>query len=253
MTTTRGRVRVEVGAKRVRAMLAGHIVADSTSPRMVWEVPYYPAYYFPAGALRGELRATGHIQHSPSRGDGQVHDLVIDGGVAPAAAVTFPDSPIEELRDLVRLDWAAMDAWFEEDVEVIVHPRDPGTRVDVLASSRHVTVSVDGVVLADSIRPTLLFETGLPKRLYLPKADVRMDLLVPAETTSACPYKGVARWWSVELPDGTVHADLAWSYPAPLPESSGIDDLVAFYDERVDVDLDGERQERPRTKFAPPG
>ncbi|MEM9033791.1 MAG: DUF427 domain-containing protein [Actinomycetota bacterium] len=250
MTTTRGRVRVEVGTKRVRAMLGGRVLADSIEPRLVWEVPYYPAYYLPAEAVGGELRPTGEVKRSPSRGDGLVHDVVLDDAVAPAGALTFPESPIEELRGLVRLDWDAMDAWFEEDVEVIVHPRDPGTRVDVLPSSRHVEISVDGVALADSIRPTLLFETGLPKRLYLPKSDVRMDLLVPTDTTSACPYKGVARWWSVELPDGTVHPDLAWSYPAPLPESAGIDNLVAFYDERVDVVIDGEPQDRPRTKFA---
>ncbi|MEM9712340.1 MAG: DUF427 domain-containing protein, partial [Actinomycetota bacterium] len=130
------------------------------------------------------------------------------------------------------------------------HPRSPEVRVDVLASSRHVRVSVDGVVLAESDRPTLLFETGLPMRAYLPQADVRMDLLAPTDTTSSCPYKGHARWWSVELPDGARHDDLAWSYPTPLPESSGIDDLVAFYDERVDVELDGVPVERPRTKFA---
>lgn len=248
--SSRGRVRVERGAKRVRATLGGQEVVDTTTPVLVWEVPYYPAYYLPLDDLAAELRPTGETTRSPSRGDGQVHDVVLGEFVAAGAALTFPGSPIEELRDLVRLDWDSMDAWFEEEVEVIVHPRSPEVRVDVLASSRHVRVSVDGVVLAESDRPTLLFETGLPMRAYLPQADVRMDLLAPTDTTSSCPYKGHARWWSVELPDGARHDDLAWSYPTPLPESSGIDDLVAFYDERVDVELDGVPVERPRTKFA---
>lgn len=234
----------------MRATLAGRNVADTVRPSLVWEVPYYPAYYLPADDVAARLRPTGAVRRSPSRGDGLVHDVVVDGHVAEGAALTFPDSPIEELRDLVRLDWDAMDAWFEEDVEVIVHPRSPEVRVDVLASSRHVRVSLDGVVLAESRRPTLLFETGLPMRTYLPKADVRMELLAPTETTSSCPYKGHARWWSVELPDGSRHDDLAWSYPTPLPESFGIANLVAFFDEQVDVELDGEPVERPRTKFA---
>ncbi|MEO1061283.1 MAG: DUF427 domain-containing protein [Actinomycetota bacterium] len=248
--STRGRVRVEAGAKRVRATLGGRDVVDTVRPALVWEVPHYPAYYLPAADVAAELRPTGDVRRSPSRGDGVVHDVVLGDEIAEAAALTFPDSPIEELRDLVRFEWDAMDAWFEEDVEVIVHPRSPEVRVDVLPSSRHVRVSVDGVVLAETDRPTLLFETGLPMRTYVPKADVRMDLLTPTDTTSSCPYKGHARWWTVELPDGTRHDDLAWSYPTPLPESFGIGNLVAFYDEKVDVELDGEPVERPRTKFS---
>src|SRR5581483_8371281 len=98
---------------------------------------------------------------------------------APGAAIRYPDSPIPQLRDLVRLEWDAMDAWFEEDEEVFTHPRDPYTRVDILASSRHVRVEVDGVTVAESASPRLLFETGLPVRYYLPKTHVRMDLLTP--------------------------------------------------------------------------
>lgn len=248
--STRGRVRVEAGAKRVRATLGGQTVVDTTTPLLVWEVPYYPAYYLPASDVTAELRPTGATTRSPSRGDGVVHDVVIGEVVAEGAALTFPDSPIEDLRDRVRIDWESMEAWFEEDTEVIVHPRSPEVRVDVLPSSRHVRVSVDGVTLAETDRPTLLFETGLPMRAYIPKADVRMDLLHPTDTSSSCPYKGHARWWSVELPDGTRHDDLAWSYPTPLPESFGIGNLVAFYDERVDVELDGVPVERPTTKFS---
>jgi uncharacterized protein (DUF427 family) len=97
--------------------------------------------------------------------------------------------------------------------------------------------------------PRLLFETGLPVRYYLPKTHVRMDLLTATETASHCPYKGEAEWWSVEA-GGSLHADLAWSYRTPLPESQKIAGLIAFYDEKVDVYVDGVLQERPKTKFS---
>ena len=142
-----------------------------------------------------------------------------------------------------------MDAWFEEDEQIYVHPRSPYTRVDVLRSSRHVEVEVDGVKVADSVRPVLLFETGLPVRYYLPKTDVRLDLLTATETTSQCPYKGTAEYYTLTI-DGTAHDDLVWWYRHPAHESAGIAGLVAFYNEKVDLIVDGERLERPRTHFS---
>jgi uncharacterized protein (DUF427 family) len=142
-----------------------------------------------------------------------------------------------------------MDAWFEEDEEVFVHPRDPHTRIDVLGSSRHIEILVDGVKIADSHQPRILFETGLPARYYLPRTDVRMDLLRPSATETQCPYKGTATYWSVVI-DGTVHADLLWTYRTPTPESQKVAGLVCFYNERVDVVIDGVAQERPKTKFS---
>jgi uncharacterized protein (DUF427 family) len=249
--TTRGQVHTEPGAKRVRAYLGGEVVADTIHPVLVWEVPYYPAYYFPVADVRTDLlEPDGGVAHSPSRGDGRTYTITAGGKQAPGAAVRYEDSPIPELRDLVRLEWDAMDAWFEEDEEVFTHPRDPYTRVDILASSRHVRVEVAGVTVAESSSPRLLFETGLPTRFYLPKPHVRLDLLVPTDTVSHCPYKGRAEWWSVRAPDGTVHEDLAWSYRTPLPESRQVAGLIAFYDEKVDVHVDGALQERPRTKFS---
>src|SRR3954469_16874578 len=207
----RGRVRLERGAKRVRALLGGHVVADTADPVLVWEVPYYPTYYVPLGDVRAELRADGGAVHSPSRGEGRTFTVVVGGQVAAGSALRFERSPIEALRDLVRLDWGAMDAWFEEDEEVFTHPRDPYTRVDVLASSRYIRIEVAGATVAESTSPRLLFETGLPVRFYLPKPHVRLDLLVPSDTVTHCPYKGRAEWWSVRTPDGDVHADLAWA------------------------------------------
>ena len=134
-----------------------------------------------------------------------------------------------------------MDAWFEEDEQVFTHPRDPYTRVDILASSRHVRIEVDGVTIAESSKPTLLFETGLPVRYYLPQTHVRMDLLTPTETVTHCPYKGEAGYWSLRVGDD-IRADVAWSYRTPLLESQKIAGLVSFYTEKVDLYVDGVRQ-----------
>ncbi len=173
-------------------------------------------------------------------------------GTAPGAAVRYPGSPVPRLRGLVRLDWDAMDGWLEEDEPVYTHPRDPYHRIDILASSRPVRVEVDGVTVAESGRPTILFETGLPPRYYLPLSDVRLDLLRPSETATHCPYKGTASYWSVEA-GGRSRPDLAWSYRTPLPESVKIAGLVCFYTEQVDLYLDGVLQRDPRPHPDPSG
>ncbi|MCT9930876.1 DUF427 domain-containing protein [Planotetraspora sp. A-T 1434] len=238
--TKRGRVRVETTAKRVRAYVNGRPVADTIRALLVWELPYYPTYYFPADDVDMEsLKASGRKEHSPSRGDGELHDVA---GRPDAALVYGDDAPLEQIRGHVRLDWESMDNWFEEDEEVTVHPRDPYRRVDILASSRHVRVEVDGVTVADSRSPRILFETGLRPRYYLPKTDVRLDLLHRSDTVTHCPYKGQAEYWSVG--EGEGGKDLVWSYPAPLPESQKIAGLVAFYNEKVDLYVDGVLQPR---------
>jgi uncharacterized protein (DUF427 family) len=164
------------------------------------------------------LVATATVTHSPSRGEAQHFTIKAGGKEAVDTALRYADSPIPELRDLMRLDWDAMDGWFEEDEEVYIHPRDPYTRVDILATSRAVRVELDGVVLAESSNARVLFETGLPPRWYIPKTDLRMDLLVPTATATHCPYKGQAQYWSARLGDHLVE-DLAWSYRTTLPES----------------------------------
>jgi uncharacterized protein (DUF427 family) len=245
----RGRVRVEGGDKRIRVMFGGRVIADTTDVLLVWEVPYYPAYYVPrADVADGVLQDTGRTERSPSRGEAHHYDVVVGEAEAAGGAWHHPASPIDELRDHVRFDWEAMDGWFEEDQQVWVHPRDPYTRVDVLASSRHVQVEVDGETLADSHHPVLLFETGLPPRYYLPKTDVRMELLRPSASRTGCPYKGTAEYYDLVLGDER-REDAAWWYRSPLPESAGIEGRVCFYNEHVDLIVDGERQARPRTKF----
>ncbi|TNY38043.1 DUF427 domain-containing protein [Thermomonospora catenispora] len=242
-------IRIEPSRKRVRVYLGGEAVVDTVRPMLVWETPHYPTYYFPVEDVRREcLFPDGEVERSPGLGKGESYTVRVNGAEARGAALRHPRSPVEELRGLVRFDLEAMQAWFEEDEEMLAHPRDPYHRVDVLASSRHVRIEVDGVTVAESSQPRLLFETGLPVRYYLPKPHVRMDLLEPSDTTTACPYKGRAEYWSVRIGE-TLHKDLAWSYPQPLPESQKIAGLIAFYDEKVDVHVDGVRQERPASPF----
>ena len=234
---TEGRVRVTRSDKRVRAYLDGQLVVDASHPTLVWESPWYPTYYFGLEDLRAELAPTGAIRRSPSRGDGTLYDVVVPGSTAPAAGLRRLTSPIEALRDLVRLDWDAMTEWFEEDELVYTHARDPFTRVDILASSRQVRVVVDGVVVANSRTPRLLFETGLPTRYYLPLTDVRLDVLRASSAETYCPYKGVAGYFSFQS-GGSAVEDVAWLYRTPQPESQKIAGLVSFDPERADVYVD---------------
>jgi uncharacterized protein (DUF427 family) len=245
----RGRVHLERGQKRVRGILGGQLVFDTRAPVLVWEVPYYPAYYIPLGDVRATLVPTARREQSPSRGEAQYFDVKVDGRTASEAAWRYPGSPLEGLRELVRFEWKTLDEWLEEDEPIYVHPRDPYKRVDVLASSRHVEVVVNEIKVADSRQPRILFETSLPPRYYLPLADVRLDLLVPSDTTTQCPYKGTATYWSLRI-EGQLLKNLIWTYRAPFAESQKIAGLVAFYNEKVDLYLDGELQQRPRTPFS---
>ncbi len=249
-TETRGRVRIEPVEKWVRAYLGGVTVADTRKALLVWESPYFPHYYFPESDVRTDLLVpTGETRRSPSRGEAEIFTVKTEDREAVGAAWTYADSPIEALRGYYRFDWKAMDAWFEEDEEVFVHPRDPYKRVDTLQSSRHVEIVVDGLKIADSHGPTLLFETGLPTRYYLPEDDVRMDLLTPTDTLTSCPYKGEASYWTLDT--GTqLHRDIVWSYPRPVHESAKIAGLLSFYNERVDVYVDGDLMERPKSPFS---
>jgi uncharacterized protein (DUF427 family) len=242
--------RMVPGHKWIRAMVNGQVVVDSRAFTFVWEIPYWPTWFFRSEDLNGELKEANDAP--PGHGDlagAQRYDFHVAGKVLTGAAKRYPDSPSAELRDLVTIDFAAVDRWFEEDVEVFVHPRSPFTRIDALASSRHVVVSVDDVVLADSHNPTMLFETGAPHRHYLPMTDVNMGLLEPSPTRSSCPYKGDAAYWSISIND-RVERNIAWSYRTPMPEATPIAGLVCFYDEKLDVDIDGVRQPRPDTHFA---
>jgi uncharacterized protein (DUF427 family) len=242
-------VQVERGPKRVRVYLNGEIVADTFAPLLVWEIPYYPTYYIPLADMKAELIPSGESEQKRGLGDAEILHVKTGAGTAENAARRYADSPVAQLREAVRLDWAAMSEWLEEDEPVYTHPRDPYKRVDILASSRRVRVELDGVTVAESDQPRLLFETGLPTRYYLPLSAVRMDLLRPSDTSTHCPYKGNAAYWSVQT-DKRVHKDVVWIYRTPLPESQKIAGLACFYNERVDIYLDGEKQPRPKSPLA---
>ena len=162
----------------------------------------------------------------------------------------YADDAAPGLAGTVRFDWDALDAWFEEDEQVFVHPRSPYTRVDALRSTRLVRVELDGVVLAESSSPVMVVETGLPTRYYLNRTEVNLAHLEPTATVTACPYKGTTSgYWSVRVGE-TVHADLAWAYDFPTRQLLPIAGLIAFYNEKVDVSIDGRRLERPVTHFS---
>jgi uncharacterized protein (DUF427 family) len=233
-------VRIERSPKRLRTYLGGALIADTDDARLVWEVPPYPAYYLPkADVDLSRFTPNGRTRASETRGEAQLFDVSGgDGKVAVDAAWHYPESPVTELRDLVRIDWRAMDHWFEEDEEVFIHPRSPYTRIDVLPTSRRVEVSVNGVKVIDTTRAMALFETGRPPRYYVPTDDIRMDLLEATDTVTGCPYKGFASYWTVHAGDQT-YPDLAWSYKTPLPESARIAELVCIWDTHVETRVDG--------------
>lgn len=246
-------IRFEPSPRRVRAVFAGTTIAYSRRVMLMLESKYIPVYYFPIEDVRMDVfAATGKKAHSPYKGEASYWTIQVGDRVAENAAWGYLDPPSEwaGLKGYVAFYWDKMDAWYEEDDEVFVHARDPYKRVDVLQSSRHVQVVVGGTVVADTQRPRLLFETGLLTRYYIPKLDVRMDLLIPTETRTRCPYKGEAIYWSVKLGDVVVK-DLVWSYPAPIPECPKIENLLCFFNERVDaIYVDGERQPVPQTPWS---
>jgi uncharacterized protein (DUF427 family) len=245
-------VRVEPTEKRVRAYLGDTIVADSSRVMIMFETARLPVYYFPVSDVRTELFSAGsRMAHSPLKGAATYYSVAAGDREAGDAAWRYLEPPAEcpDITGHVAFHWHALDAWFEEDEEVFGHARDPYHRIDVLQSSRHVQIAIGGRTLAESRRPRLLFETGLPTRYYLPPSDVRLDLLQTSEHRTVCAYKGMtSRYWAATMEDGSVR-DVAWSYDAPAPECAGIARLVCFFNERIDLRVDGVHFPRPNTPW----
>lgn len=262
-----GSLRDEPTEKRIRAELDGRTVIDSTRALLVWEPKrVVPTYAVPVEDVDGELVAPAAddvpagmpATGAPRLGDRPVYDPSIPFSVHTAdgepltlraagrdldAAAFRPADPA--LEGYVVVDFGAFDAWYEEDERNFAHPRDPFHRIDIVHSSRHVRVELDGTTLAESSRPVLLFESPLPVRYYLPPEDVRTDLLQPSDTRTACAYKGEASYLASAAGD-----DVAWRYPAPLREASEVTDLIAFFNEHVDLVIDGEPLARPVTPWS---
>jgi uncharacterized protein (DUF427 family) len=231
--------------KRVRVEFGGETVADTTGAHLLFETGILPVYYIPEADVRMDLLTrTGHSTHCPVKGDAAYWTISAGGRTAENAVWGYPDPIAPWLSGFVAFYWGAMDAWYEEDEQVFGHPHDPYSRIDILKSSRTVKVSVGGEVLAESSRPVILFETGLPVRYYLPREDVRLEALKPSETTSYCAYKGEAAYWAHGA------EDIAWTYEAPLREAEPVRDLVCFFNEKTDIEVDGERQERPASPWS---
>src|SRR5215472_7443285 len=268
LTSGLGQLRHEPTAKRIRAVLDGDTVVDTTRALLVWEPRrIVPSYAVPADDIAAELApadtaaadVTGTIgAHMPELSRRPVLDPSVPFAVhtaeGRAAGLTtgqqtrpeagfYPADP--GLAGYVVLDFGAFDAWYEEDELNVAHPRDPFHRIDVLPSSRRVRVELDGEVLAVSSRPALLFETMLPTRYYLPRADVTAEL-VPSPTRTWCAYKGQASYFSASV-GGRLVPDIAWTYEDPQHDADRVRGLIAFFDERIDVILDGERRPRPVT------
>jgi uncharacterized protein (DUF427 family) len=255
--------------KRIRATVGDRTVLDTTRAAIVWEPRrVVPSYAVPVRDLQAELVPAGPAPPAAGAGaegvplgdrlvldptipfavhtaDGEALSVRVDGGTLEAAAFRSDDPALE---GLVILDFAAFDAWFEEDERNVGHPRDPFHRIDTLRSSRTVRIEVDGALLAESSRPQLLFETSLPMRAYLPREDVRVPL-EPGDRRTFCAYKGQASYWTPVVGDRR-YANLAWSYEEPLREAAQVRSHIAFFDEHVDVTIDGEPRSRPRTPWS---
>jgi uncharacterized protein (DUF427 family) len=244
-------IRFEPVHRRVRVMFGGVTIADSARVMLMLENRRLAVYYFPASDVRLDLFVpTDFKAPHPGKGEASFYSIRVGDRIVEKAAWRYLQPERPDLKDYVAFYWDKMDAWFEEDDEVFVHPRDPYHRVDVLHSSRHVKVVVGGEVVAETTRPRLLFETSLPTRYYIPKLDVRLDLLTPTTTSTRCPYKGKASYWTVNV-GGKQFTDIVWSYPAPIPECPKIENLLCFYNEKVDaVYVDGELQARPVTPWS---
>jgi uncharacterized protein (DUF427 family) len=241
---------VEPSPRRIRVRLDDQLVADSTRAQLL--VRYgpegLPTYYLPLDDVR-----PGALADEAVDGDGRRRWTVCAGRSRAERAAWTHENPTEAMAALdghVTFSWRQLE-WYEEDERVVMHARDPHKRVDTLRSSRRVQVVVAGECVADTVRPLLLFETGLPTRYYLPFDDVRTDLLEASDTVTVCPYKGQARYWSLRTADAFV-PDAVWSYPDPIPENPKIRDLLCFFNERVDLVIDGQQVERPVSPWSLP-
>ena len=238
--------------RRVRVVFGGETIADSRRAKLLHEAGLLPVYYFPMEDVRMDLlEESDHTTHCPFKGDASYWSVRAGDKVAENAVWGYPE-PIDSappIAGYLAFYWREMDHWYEEDEEVFVHPKDPYHRVDVLESSRHVTVRVNGEVVAETDRPKILFETGLPPRYYIPEEDVREDVLAASEKATMCPYKGTASYYSVDAGGGRAE-DLVWYYPEPLPEVGKIRGHLCFFNEKVDLEVDGEAQGRPQTQWS---
>jgi uncharacterized protein (DUF427 family) len=247
-----GLLYLEPSPRRIRGQSGREIVVDSRHAYLLYEHGCLPIYMFPREEVRTELLESSERRtESANKGPAQWWDLRLGERLVESAAWTYPAAPSDAppLDGLIAFRWDALEMWFEEDEPAIVHARDPYHRVDVLETSRRVRISLDGELLADTDRGRVIFETGLPPRWYVPREDVRAEL-IQSDKRTGCAYKGFASYYSLRVGD-RLQEDLAWSYEEPRREAVPIAGMVAFFNERVDLELDGELQTRPLTPWSP--
>ena len=231
---------VEDCPRRVRVLLGGNLVADSDEVLLLHPPERTPTYLFPRAHVRTELlQPSERRQADDGMGPRTYWHLQAGDQRAEDAAYAWEQPPADasQIAGSVVFDWDSVSV-FEEDEEVFVHPRDPYTRIDVLRTSRTVRVLVGGTVVAETTRARMLIEGGLPVRWYLPPKDVRTDLLEPSYTTTRCPYKGLAHYWTLRLGD-RYEKDLVWFYPAPFHDAEAVRGLLCFPQDRVELHVTG--------------
>jgi len=246
---------LEPTPRRVRVIVGDETIADSRHAFLLHESGLQPVYYFPPEDVRLDLlEATDRHTRCPKKGVASYYTIRAGDREVENGAWHYPE-PIEMapawLQGLIAFYFDRMDRWMEEAEEIGVHPRDPYHRIDVIRSDRHIRVSLEGELLAETRDALALFETGLPARWYIPAPDV-LAQVQDSDTVTHCPYKGQASYQSVRLQDGTLHQDLIWCYPDPLAEVGPIAGRLCFFNERVDLELDGELQERPESPWSRP-
>src|SRR5262249_26396862 len=232
---------------RLRGFFAGELVFDTVGAKLLYETAHLPVYYGPEEDLRHDLLEPSDTKtRCPHKGEASYRSLRVGDRFEEDAVWTYPEpiAPAAFLTGYAAFYWRKLDEWWVEDEQVFGHPRDPYHRIDTYRTSRSVRVSVEGEVVAESSRAGALFEAGLPPRCYLPAEDVRMNLLEPSDKETRCAYKGIATYWHVRVGE-TLHDDLAWTYPEPSRDVEAIRDLICLFNERVDLDVDGQAQERP--------
>jgi uncharacterized protein (DUF427 family) len=247
------KITFEHSPRRVRVTFNAETIADSTAAHLLFETRHLPVYYFPRADVRMDLlRATEHHTYCPYKGTASYWSIAAGHRISENAVWGYPEpfSEVAAIKDYVAFYWDRVDHWFEEDDEIFVHARDPYKRVDVVNSSRSVKVILAGVTVAETTRARFLYETRLPTRYYIPPEDVRLDLLVPSDKVTACPYKGTARYHSARIGD-RAFPDIVWCYPEPILECPKIKDYLCFFNEHVDeILLDGAPVPRPLTPWS---
>jgi uncharacterized protein (DUF427 family) len=239
------KIEIEPTARWIRAEFNKQIIGDTKAALLVRD-GHRLTYYFPLADINDRWLKPGRVGS-----DGRSYfDIEVEEKSAESAAWSYSsENAYGALAGYVAFNWRKMDHWYEEEEEVFVHPRDPYHRVDSIQSSRHVKVVIDGITVAESNRPVLLFETGLPTRYYFPQEDVRMDLFEKTRARTQCPYKGDASYWSIVAGDRT-YRNIVWGYLEPIQESIKISRLLSFFNEKVDIFVDGELERRPESLWS---